>query len=144
MIESFLFAVIVSGFYVAKIIIFPLYVVIAYADIIYISITFFLFAFALGLFLIKKFYLLTKSSISIFLVALVLIAGSSAYYEATLYIQKVAEKKYHTKPTWLRINLDPWTAFVVFGHPHYTSHAEIQVNNQIYYWSFNERDFIKL
>ena len=146
MIRIILFAVLVYGGYIVKLIFFPLFVVIAYADIIYISIGLFFLFVILGYYLLKKYYRITKHSLTVLFLVLVPLAGLSSYFEAIAYIQKVAKEKYHTTPIWMKINLSKWTSFdfQFTGHSTYgLPHAEIKINNKKYHWSFDERDFVK-
>jgi hypothetical protein len=131
-------------FFILQLIIFPIYAVIAYADIIYTSIISFLLSLFIGIYLLKKFYLITKYSFTIMLFVLVSFFGIASLYEATQYIKTVAKEKYHTQPTYVRINLTKWTLYgPFFGNVSYGSpHAEIHINDKIYHWSFDERDFI--
>jgi hypothetical protein len=142
-IGGILFVALIYIGYFLQLIIYPFYWIIVYADIVYLSIITFFILFISGIYILKKYYRLSVLLIGSLIFSASLILGCSAYFEASLYIKKVAEEKYHTNPTWIKINLNKWTDLTLLGHPHYgSSHAEIKVGDEWYHWSFKQRDFV--
>ncbi|MCX6062498.1 MAG: hypothetical protein NT103_09650 [Campylobacterales bacterium] len=128
----------------SQLIIYPFYWIIVYADIVYLSIIAFFVFMIVSFYILKKYYRLNRISIASLIVSGIIFLGCSAYFEATLYIKKVAEDKYQTTPKWLQINLGKWTDFNIFGDSFLgCTHADIEIKNQRYYWSFEKRDFVK-
>jgi hypothetical protein len=127
----------------AQLIIYPFYWIIVYADIVYLSIIAFFVFIIVGFYVLKKYYRLDRTSIASLIVSGIIFLGYSAYFEAYFYIKKVAEEKYHTKPIWIKINLNKWTDFTLFGDPIYgSSHSVIVIDGIGYHWSFEKRDFV--
>lgn len=135
--------------FVVHFFIFPFAFAIEYMDVVYLSILLSVITFIFFGFLIKRYYKFTKYSIAGLVLSVLLFSGFSAYYEATRYIQNVAEEKYHTKPEYISINLkvvknrwvDPLYNF--FDRRRYAdAHGEIKVGGEWYHWSFKQRDFV--
>jgi len=138
-----LFGVLFFLGYFAQLIIYPFYWMVIYSDIVYLSIIAFFIFMIVGFYVLKKYYRLDLLSITSLIGGGIVFLGFSAYIEATSYIEKIAEKKYHTKPEWVNINLSKWTDFTPIGSPHYGSdHAVIVINEIWYHWSFEKRDFV--
>lgn len=128
----------------AQLIIYPFYWIIVYADIVYWSIIAFFVFIIVGFYVLKKYYRLDHRSIASLIVSGIIFLGCLAYIEALLYIWKVAEEKYDTTPKRVMINLNKWTDFTIFGDSfHGCTHADIEIKNQRYHWSFEKRDFVK-
>ncbi|GEM_PF-6743596 len=127
----------------AQLIIYPFYWIIVYADIVYLSIIAFFILMILGFYVLKIFYRLDRLSIASLIGGGIIFLGYSAYFEASFYIKNVAKEKYYTKPIWLKINLNKWTDFTLFGDPIYgSSHSVIVIDGIGYHWSFEKRDFV--
>lgn len=127
-----------------QVIIYPFYWIIVYADIVYLSIISFFVFIIVGFYVLKKYYRLNRFSIISLISIGIIFLGLLAYIEASLYIWKVAEKKYDTTPKRIMINLNKWTDFTVFGDSFLgCTHADIEIKNKRYHWSFEKRDFIK-
>lgn len=137
------FAILIYMGYCLQLIIYPFVWIVSYADIVYISIIMFFVFLIVGFYVLKKYYRLDRISIASLMVSGIIFLGASAYIEASVYIKKVAEEKYHTNPVWLKINLSKWTGFTPIGSPHYGSdHSVIIIDGIGYHWSFEKRDFV--
>lgn len=127
-----------------QVIVYPFYWIIVYADIVYLSIIAFFVFIIVGFYILKKYHRLNRLSIASLIAGGIIFLGLLAYIEASLYIWKVAEKKYDTTPKRIMINLEKWTDFTVWGDSfHGCTHADIEIKTQRYYWSFEKRDFVK-
>lgn len=145
--KNVLFCLVIDIIYVVRFIIFPFYVVVVFKEMIYLSIILFFLLSISGYFAIKRFAAITKYSLSILVIMAALISAFSAYYEATHYIQKVAEEKYSTQAD-IHINVNSvigaWINPAILGHNIYSpSHASIKIKGEWYHWSFKKKDFVR-
>lgn len=128
----------------SQLILYPFYWLIVYADIVYLSIIVFFVFMIGGYYMLEKYYRFNRYIIVSLISLGIIVLGLLAYIEASFFIWNVAKDKHHTSLRGLHINLNKWTDFTVFGHPYYgCTHAEIEIESQRYYWSFEKRDFVK-
>ncbi|HEX5329373.1 hypothetical protein [Sulfuricurvum sp.] len=128
----------------AQLIIYPFYWIVIYADIVYLSIIAVFVFMIIGFYVLKKYHRLDRLSIVTLIGGGIIFLGFSAYMEASFFIWNVAKEKHHSSLTGLHINLSKWTDFSFFDRAdHGCTHAEIEIDGQRYYWSFNKKDFVK-
>ena len=143
-ISGLLFGLLVYGGYIIKLIIYPVYIVLNYPDIIWITILGFFTLSIFGLYLLKRYHFANKYIVSTLILTLIIVSRYSSYYESKEYIKDVATSKYYTYPLFIHIDLSGWESinFSFTSGRFRSTYSEIKIDNKIYYWSFSERDFI--